>query len=311
MAVQGLHVNALVPSSGLISSISHGTALALQTAGWAVDGGWYASGFSATWLALFAAGACGTVALGAALVRARRPSKARSSSLEPVRSGYALFLLLSIAIGVAAFVGFGYGFSPMQGHYLMPAYVAAVALVPTRFLALDRRAGHLIGHRAKQIALTLVTLLFALFATHTAYATATVDASLFNARIAPTGADDPLPVLLQRHLTRGYSGYWEAFDLDWRANGSLSVWPVLGAPGACDGAAGSLCAFAFAPEGEYRGTSGQTFIVTPASNDTCINAPAATVFGPPSAVYRAGRYTISVYPYDVASRFSSRARLFC
>jgi hypothetical protein len=311
MTVQGLHVIALVPSSGLLSNISHGSALALQTAGWAVDGGWYASDFTAAWLALFAAGACGTIALGAALARRRPLWTAPNSPVDPVRSGYALFLILSIAMGVAAFVGFGYGYSPMQGHYLMPAYVAAAALVPAALLALDRRAGHLIAQRSRQIALTLATVLFALFATHTALATATVDPSLFNARIAPTGADDPLPALLERHLTRGYSGYWEAFDLDWRANGSLSVWPTLGAPGACGGAVGSLCAFAFAPEGEYRPTSGETFIVTPASNDACISAPAASVFGLPSAVYRAGRYTISVYPYDVASRFSSRTRLFC
>jgi hypothetical protein len=151
-----------------------------------------------------------------------------------------------------------------------------------------------------------------LFAVNTTVSTATFDASQYYDRLQVPISADPLPTLLQHGLTRGYAGYWESYDLTWRSGGALSVWPLLGGSQACRGGAASLCPYAFAPQGEYSPTKGRTFIITPWTGETCgRSAPSTAIFGAPEAVYSRGPYTISVYGYDVGSRLSKDAGLFC
>ena len=119
-------------------------------------------------------------------------------------------------------------------------------------------------------------------------------------------------MLLEHHLTRGYSGYWAAYDVSWRSHGRVLVWPMLGGSRACSGPAPAICGYTFAPQGEYAAQPGRSFIITAGRQDGCIPpTPPVSVFGTPQTVYHAGSYVVTVYAYDVASRFAKEAYLFC
>jgi hypothetical protein len=214
---------------------------------------------------------------------------------------YRSFWILSAAGLVAAFAILGYGYDDYQVHYLMPLYLAVAALLPVSNLLSNRRF------------MFVVPALFSIFALNVAIRTAVIDPSDFNRHLSPPSNIDPLPILESHHLTYGYSGYWESYDLTWRSNETIAVWPYSASSKACDGVTASFCPYSFAPKGEYTGNhSGQSFILTPGAGGTCLpSAPSETVFGPPTAVYHQGPYTISVYDYDVASRFTADKGLFC
>ena len=309
MRAQGLHIIALVPGGDIVSNLAHGTVLSLQTAGWSINGGWYGSDFSVSSLALLPVAA----AIGVALMRvvAKTVTTWRRRETASMVEGYRLYWLLSMLCVAGAFAVLGYGLTSLQGHYLLPVFFAAAALLPTAILE-ERHHSRGTKPGAPRRVTMLASLVVAILGAHTAYATATVDAANFDAGLAPSASADPLPLLLEHGLSRGYSGYWEAFDLDWRGDGKVAVWPVLGGPAACGAAAGSVCAYGFAPEGVYRPVSGRTFIITPASNEACVAPqPSVSIFGVPAAAYRTGPYIISMYEYDVASRFSTATQLFC
>ena len=237
----------------------------------------------------------------------------RPATVETSLAAYGLFWGLAIVflLGTFVFLGYGAGGAPTQGHYLVGCYLAAAALLP----AIVVRFGpvSLARWRSSAGATALLAVgVFSVFAVNNAVSTATFDASLFYDQLQVPAADDPLPVLLDHGLTRGFAGYWESYDLGWRSNGVLSVWPLLGGSTACAGGAASLCPYAFAPKGEYTPTAGRTFIITPWTGEACGRSlPSVAIFGPPEAVYTRGPYTISVYGYDVASRLSKDASLFC
>jgi len=312
MARQGIHVIEIYPQQqGLLANVVHGATTAVAMIGSVVTARWFGSGFAPLDLVLSLAGVIGAGAATVAGVRAIRGSRAAGRGTIDARDGFRIYWLSAIACLVGAFLLLGYGFAAVNGYYLVPCYFAAAALVATISLRWVRRGG---GHaaRARVAGTAIVAVVFAAFAVNTAVATATIDPNDFNGNMAPSQAGALLPVLAAHHLTRGYAGYWEAYDLDWQASGKVAIWPVVGAPVGCSGPAGGLCPYAFAPQGEYRPTAGPTFIITPGSSDRCVSAPPPrSIFGAPSAVYHSGPYTISVYAYDVASRFAASGQLFC
>ena len=313
MSVQGIRTVSILPGSGGISGVIRGIGLAMQTLAWTIGGGWYGEAIS-----VLAAGLCvvavgSVVALVAVGAGQRTVAGPRPASVETSLAAYGLFWGMAFAflLGAFVFLGYGAGGAPMQGRYLVGCYLAAAALLPAiviRFgpTSLARR------HSRAGAAALLAVGVFGLFAVNNAVSTATFDASHFYDQLQVPAADDPLPVLLEHGLTRGYAGYWESYDLDWRSNGALSVWPLLGGSTACAGGAASLCPYDFAPKGEYAPAAGTTFIITPWTGESCGKSlPSAAIFGPPETVYTRGPYTISVYGYDVASRLSKDASLFC
>jgi hypothetical protein len=221
---------------------------------------------------------------------------------EPQLLLYKSFWILSASGLLAAFAILGYGSDDdYQIHYLMPLYLAVAALLPVAKLLWNRKF------------MFVVPALFSIFALNIAFRTATIDPSNFNRHLSPASNIDPLPTLESHHLTYGYSGYWEAYDLTWRSNETIAVWPYSAGSKACDGMTASFCPYSFAPQGEFKGKhSGPSFILTPGAGGTCLpSMPPESVFGTPIAVYRHGPYTISVYDYDVASRFTADKGLFC
>lgn len=314
MRLQGIRTVSILPGSDGISGVIRGIGLAIQTFAWTLGGGWFGEAISILAVALCIVAVISLVALVVVGVRQRAETSQRATPLETSLAGYGLFwgLAFVFLLGAFVFLGYGAGGAPMQGHYLVGCYVAAVALLPVIVVRYGPSAIARWRSRGGAAALLAVGV-FSVFAVNNAVSTATFNASLFYDQLQVPAADDPLPVLLEHGLTRGYSGYWESYDLDWRSNGVLSVWPLLGGATACGGGAASLCPYDFAPKGEYTPAAGRTFIITPWTGETCGRSlPSASIFGPPEAVYTRGPYTISVYGYDVASRLSKDASsLFC
>lgn len=312
MHAQGISTVSILPGSGGASGLMHGFGLALQMLGWTIGGGWYGDAISAVAVGLCIAGTFGVAALVAIGRRERPNAKPSPARADTPLAGYALYwgLALACLLGAFVFLGYGGGGAPTQGHYLVGCYFAAAALLP----ALAMRVGPSLAKSGSHagVASLIATAVFTLFALNTTVSTATFDASQYYDRLQVPASGDPLPTLLQHGLSRGYAGYWEAYDLSWRSGGAVSVWPLLGGAHACTGGTASLCPYAFAPKGEYAPTAGRTFIITPWTGESCgRSAPSAAIFGPPEAVYNRGPYTISVYGYDVGSRLSKNAGLFC
>jgi hypothetical protein len=312
MNAQGIRTVVILNGSGGLSGVVRGLGLAVQTLVWTIGGGWYGDPVSVVALGLCGATALSLVALVAVGARQRTGPKPGSAPPNTSLAGFGLYWGMNFAFLVGAFVFLGFvgGGAPMQGHYLVGCYFAAAALIPVIAVRYGPRSLTRWRSRAGAAALAAVGV-FSLFAVNNAVSTATFDASLFYARLQVPAASDPLPVLLEHGLTHGYAGYWESYDLDWRSNGVLSVWPVVGGA-ACAGGSGSLCPYAFAPKGEYTPTAGRTFVITPWMGENCgRSSPSEAIFGPPAVVYKRGPYTISVYDYDVASRLSKDASLLC
>lgn len=313
MYMQHFSTVTLLPGSSGLAAVAPGMGLALQMLFWTAGGQWYGQPASVISTALCALGAA-AIAMNAFVSHstARRPPELGADAI--VRRGHLIYWWTSMACLLAAFLllGFGAGGAPIQGHYLVGCYIAAAAVLPAG-RRLHAAALDSVAQRRRSRAAALLTAAgFSVFAVTIAVRTATFDASLFELQLQVPASQDPLPVLLEHHLSRGYAGYWEAYDLDWRSGGAVSVWPVLSGAGACSGGAEKLCPYAFAPQGEYTTMAGSSFVITPATGTSCEAAPpSAAVFGSATAVYRRGPYTISVYPYDVASRFTHRERLFC
>ena len=312
MRAQGISTVSILPGSSGISGVIRGIGLAVQTLAWTIGGGWYGHAISVLAVGLCIVAALSLVAMVIVGVRQRVETE-EPSAPAPSLDGYALFwgIAFIVLLGAFVFLGYGAGGAPMQGHYLVGCYLAAAALLPVIVIRYGPTA--LAQWRSRGVVVALVAVaVFSVFAVNNAVSTATFDASLFYDQLQVPAADDPLPVLLAHGLTRGYAGYWESYDLDWRSNGVLSVWPLLGGATACSGGAASLCPYDFAPKGEYTPTAGSTFIITPWTGESCGKSlPSAAIFGPPEVVYTRGPYTISVYGYDVASRLSKDASLFC
>ena len=312
MNAQGIRTVVILNSSGGLSGVVRGIGLALQTLVWTIGGGWYGDPVSVAAVGLCIATALSLLALVSVGVRQRTGARPVSAPPDISIAGFALFWGLNFAFLVGAFVFLGFvgGEAPMQGHYLVGCYFAAAALIPVIAVRYGPKSLTRWRSRAGAAALGAVAV-FSLFAVNNAVSTATFDASQFYNRLQVPAASDPLPVLLEHGLTHGYAGYWESYDLDWRSNGALSVWPVVGGA-ACAGGTGSLCPYAFAPKGEYTPTTGRTFVITPWMGENCGRSlPSEAIFGPPAVVYKRGPYTISVYGYDIASRLSKDARLLC
>jgi len=311
MAMQEIRVVSALPGTPLALNITDGFGIAMQTGAWTALGTWYGAAFTLAGLAVLG---CGLVGAGIAFLRRRRaPRRVRETPVTDAASfGYRCFWVVGIIGLLGTFLVLGYGHQPLDGHYLTPCYFAAAALAAAWYTSAQRR-GHTTQPRARaRAAAGVATVAFAAFAAHTAYANATIDPASFNDHRAVSSASDPLALLTAHHLSRGYASYWLAYDLDWRSEGSLSMWPVLAAPSACAGQTGALCPYSFGPEGEYKPVAGSSFIVTESIAGRCLpGSPPVSVFGEPVSVYRVGTTTVSVYSYDVASRFSKTTKLFC
>jgi hypothetical protein len=117
------------------------------------------------------------------------------------------------------------------------------------------------------------------------------------APVTTATANQIATIAAREHLTVGYAGYWAAAPITWATGFRVQVYPVS----VCD-QAGHLCRFDLhfiSSWYQARPGIGSFLLVDPNTADVWTRTPD---LGRPRAVYRVGRVTMYVYPYDLAAR---------
>jgi hypothetical protein len=118
-----------------------------------------------------------------------------------------------------------------------------------------------------------------------------------NSPVTTQVAGEIAQIAAREHLSVGYAGYWDAAPITWSTGFGVHVYPVS----VCDQRE-HLCRFDlhfisswYRPRAHTR-----SFLLTdPALANVWTRTPD---LGRPSSVYRLGRVTMYVYPYDLAKR---------
>jgi hypothetical protein len=208
---------------------------------------------------------------------------ARAEGISSVRIAWCCFWASSALLLSASFVFSSNPLDISSSRYLVGVIYAAAALAPLV-------AGARVVSRA---AVVLATSIFAFTG---------VVSLLENQATAPAAADAQYALYNQvvqlaasKHLKVGYSDYWDAAPLMWDTHFRLRVYPV-------QNCASNLCWFYLHMiTSWYTPRPGvHTFLLS----DSAKPVPAEPMknLGVPSAVYQLGTITMSVYPYDIASR---------
>lgn len=216
----------------------------------------------------------------------------RQSGDEPLDERLSVYMIFWAASIVCLSAGFIFSSAPIHpvtaegAGYLVGLVYAVAAMLPL----LARRSAAI---RAVVVAGTLVFLLNSVIA---------LDRS--NSTKAPPQASGPSPqvardvarVAEETHATFGYSLYWDAAAITWRANFRVLVAPVVGCgptgPKLCPGPNGYL-------EAWYYHIPRRTFLLT----DTSVIDwnPSATL-GQTIATHRFGTVTMYVYNYNIIEK---------
>jgi hypothetical protein len=134
-----------------------------------------------------------------------------------------------------------------------------------------------------------------------------VDAQVFQP--GPSQDLPPLITALEQHgLSRGYASYWDAMPLTWHSDGALFVVDANENPLNENQACGEPQATTLCPTTEFTVTSwyktapGTSFVVVDPAEPYLTQLPSAR-YGTPAS-QRVGRFTVLVYPYDIAKRMT-------
>ncbi len=209
-------------------------------------------------------------------------AKTRAVSTE--RLAFLAFWCTSATLLTASFLVSSYPIDIAADRYLAGLLYAAAAVIPV--IASGRK----------------LTELAALAGT-CAFALSGVSSIAHHMNTRPPR--DPTPSLANRiadvaaahHLTYGYAGYWDAAPITWFTHLRIRVYPVS----VCDQGR-HLCPFDlhvisswYTPRPTIR-----SFLLT--DRDQPLIPKPTSDLGRPGAVYRVGRFTMYVYPYDLAAR---------
>ena len=197
---------------------------------------------------------------------------------------HTLFWSLSGLLVLVAFLGTSYTRGITSTRYLVPEFYALGALLP---VLLPTR-----GRQWVAGALAVTALALASAAAMPAY-TRSVESQQSTATL--------LELLNSHDLVHGYAGYPYANPVTWQSQGRVESRPILQG-GNCIGE-GELCPDALnSARRWYQPTANQSFVVVDPAGQYVRHQPGQQ-YGKPSAVYQVGRWTVYVYPYDVAQRF--------
>lgn len=220
----------------------------------------------------------------------RRMSSAPQSTTE---IAYLTYWISSAAVVVGSFLAGSEAIDETSFRYLYPLILASAAIFPVLATNINLTR---IAVAAASITMSILGAL--------AIATAAQDHVL---AAPPMSGTDTLVAALEDHgLTYGYSPYWLSAAITWETQGKVTIRPATEIEQGCHVAGqGSLCpALALTVQSWYAAQQQRTFVVVdPALAE--IQNPPGPEFGPPQSVFTAGRWTIYVYDYDVAQRFSS------
>jgi hypothetical protein len=237
------------------------------------------------------------VALLRRAIRARRAAAAPPAE-DPAQTGRTLYLLywgLTVALGVAAFVGTNIANLADTGtvRYLVAVFFAIAATLPLW-------AGSRLNARA------LVGTGVALACALSAFALSKQEVAEGH-ELLPWAqmSDEVYALAASRGIDRGYASYGEASPLTWASGGALDVRPVLscafpdGRPTLCPFVAQAMADWYLPdPEGPSM------LIVSPLVPFTLPPGPPAAL-GRPESVHRILTSTVYVYAGDVGRRFGN------
>jgi hypothetical protein len=230
---------------------------------------------------------CAALSLFAVVLLPRLGWTALRSRLAPGRLAFFVFWCASAVLLTAAFLLSAVPVDIHADRYLVGLIYAAAAVVP---VVAARRV-------VTQAAALLGTCVFALAGVVSlAQGVPTRDTGGF----PPTDlANRVAAIAAANHVRVGYAGYWDAAPITWANHFRAPLYPVS----VCDRGA-RLCPFDlhvisswYAPRPGTR-----SFLLTD-PRLPLVRAPTPGL-GRPVAVYRIGRLTMYVYPYDIAGRFA-------
>jgi hypothetical protein len=197
---------------------------------------------------------------------------------------HTLFWTLSGFLVLVAFLSTSYTRGVTSTRYLVPEFYALAALLPALLLTTGRRWA------AGALAATAIALGSA----------AAMPAYLGS--VEPQNSTAVLVQFLAKHdLTHGYAGYPDASPVTWQSGGRIESRPILQG-GNCR-TVGELCPDTlWSAQRWYRPIASSSFVVVDPTGQYVRHRPGQK-YGKPSAIYQVGRWTVYVYPYDVATRF--------
>ena len=293
--VQFLNIFAPHPDA---TGIVRGATLSARGLTWMGDGQWYGGG----WAAVVVIGVLAAGMMVALPVLELRSALRMTGGDEPStrRILHVLYWGLAFYGLVGALIVSGASSLDVQAHYISGCFFCTAALAP---LALTRVRGRaLVAGGA---------LVCGVMATNTV-SVATIDTHLFSTSAVAPESDGLVSLLETHHLTRGFAGYWEAYDITWRSEGTVQAWPVSQGRSCAGQGTTSLCAHGFSAAGPFRPRGGQTFLITRRDGTDCFTAPPdASIYGVPTATYRLGVFTVLVYADDVSQHFVPSVDPFC
>jgi hypothetical protein len=211
---------------------------------------------------------------------------------DPARTAFYVFWCSSAILLTLAFLFSATPVDIYSGRYLVGLLYAAAAVVPAA-----------VAGRVPTKAIALAgTCVFALGAVVSIAQQGPVPAPKSNTAVTSHVADQIERIATRDHLTVGYAGYWDAAPVTWATGFHVKVYPVS----VCDQRK-HLCRFDLHFISSWywpRAHAGSFLLTDPALSNVWIRP---SDLGRPTAVYRVGRLTMYVYPYDLAARIRSTA----
>jgi len=297
LIVQAMHawgVSAPPFSFTLVSSgnLLHNLVLTLESYMYVGGGDFFGASANLLGWATLTTGLLILAAVALVLSEVRRQAS-RASQRVPTgdrrvgaRFAYIVFWTACLIASTAAFLLTDAAQGLQGARYIVAGYVATGALLPL----LARRG---LGWR---IAVTAGVCLFALSAIYQTIAQPTL----------PTAAPGPRQATLlaryaqREHVTRGYAGYWDAYDLTWATNFRIDVTPVIPCHpsdhGLCSNQIANISS-ADAPRAHAR----SLLIIDPDATPDALTGLDPS-FGRPISATTIGQLRVYVFPYDIAAK---------
>ena len=207
-------------------------------------------------------------------------------------TAFYVFWCSSAILLTLAFLFSAYPSDVESGRYLLGLLYGASAVVPAAAVG-----------RARTSAVVLAgTCVFALSAVLSIADRGAVPALHANRPVTTNVAGEIARIAAREHISVGYAGYWDAAPATWATGFRVQVYPVA----VCDQRK-RLCRadLHFINSWYSPRTHAGSFLLTDPALDSVWTRPPD--LGRPKAVYRLGRLTMYIYPYDLAAKIKTVA----
>lgn len=214
-----------------------------------------------------------------------------ANTITARRDSFVAFWITSMSSVILAFVLTGADTSAVSRYVFVPVTIATGVVAPIVF-AQSRWA-----RRVLSVGIAVVVV----GAAHTLPSPPTAAVRML---VLPPLTSQLKTALLAAHATVGYSGYWTATSVTFRAHGAIEVAPVR----TCNA---TLCQFELNTLDDWyraRPNIRSFVLVDPYAPKPRLRVSAPAAFGTPAQELRVGQLRIYVYDYDVATRFGPPAR---